>query len=360
MIDRRTLVAGAAGLAGAAALWETFDYYRGAESYEHAAKASRLVLRASGGAKELIRYATLAANSHNSQPWRFTLDERRIVIAPDFARRLPVVDPSDHHLFVSLGCAAENLVLAAAATGLRATPELAGDAIGVALEPAPVEHSALFHAIPQRQSTRALYDGKPAASEALRLLDQAGAATGVALVMITDPKGIADVVDYVLAGDSFQMRDRAYLDELQSWMRFSPKDAAATSDGLFSRASGNPGLPGWLARPLLPLVFTESGERDKHRAQIQSSAGVAVFVAERDDRPHWVQAGRACQRFALQATALGLKCAFINQPVEAPEVRRQFASHLGVGDRLPDLVLRFGAGPVLPMSLRRPVNDVLA
>src|SRR5579864_6603964 len=113
MIDRRTLVAGAAGLVGAAALWEAFDYHRGAESYERAAKANRLALRASGGAKELIRYATLAANSHNSQPWRFTFEERRVVIAPDFTRRLPVVDPRDHHLFVSLGCAAENLVLAA-------------------------------------------------------------------------------------------------------------------------------------------------------------------------------------------------------------------------------------------------------
>ena len=33
---------------------------------------------------------------------------------------------------------------------------------------------------------------------------------------------------------------------------------------------------------------------------------------------HWIEVGRACQRFALQATALGLKCAFINQPVEVP------------------------------------------
>jgi hypothetical protein len=59
-------------------------------------------------------------------------------------------------------------------------------------------------------------------------------------------------------------------------------------------------------------------------------------------------------------TALGLKQAFINQPVEVPQVRQQFASFLGIGDRLPDLVLRFGFGPELPKSLRRPVEQLMA
>ena len=126
-------------------------------------------------------------------------------------------------------------------------------------------------------------------------------------------------------------------------------------DGLFAGACGNPALPAWLARLLLPFVFTERGENDKYRAHIQSSAGIAVFVSERDDKAHWVEAGRACQRFALQATALGLKYAFVNQPVEVPRLRQQLASYLGLGARRPDLIVRFGAGPELPRSLRRPV-----
>ena len=61
----------------------------------------------------------------------------------------------------------------------------------------------------------------------------------------------------------------------------------------------------------------------------------------------------------LQATALGLKYAFINQPVEVQALRRQFASYLGIGERRPDLVVRFGAGPELPKSLRRPAEQVI-
>jgi len=62
---------------------------------------------------------------------------------------------------------------------------------------------------------------------------------------------------------------------------------------------------------------------------------------------------------ALQATALGIRHCFINQPVEVPTVRGQFASYLGAGDRRPDLVMGFGYGSELPRSLRRAVDQVL-
>lgn len=68
---------------------------------------------------DLVRQAILAASSHNTQPWKFRLERDAIAILPDLSRRCPAVDPDDHHLYASLGCAAENLILAAQATGLR-------------------------------------------------------------------------------------------------------------------------------------------------------------------------------------------------------------------------------------------------
>ncbi|SFR61942.1 hypothetical protein SAMN05216203_1843 [Marinobacter daqiaonensis] len=41
----------------------------------------------------LIRYATLAASSHNTQPWIFRAEPGRIWILPDLSRRCPAVDP---------------------------------------------------------------------------------------------------------------------------------------------------------------------------------------------------------------------------------------------------------------------------
>jgi len=69
--------------------------------------------------------------------------------------------------------------------------------------------------------------------------------------------------------------------------------------------------------------------------------------------------GRCFQRFALQATVLGIRTAHINQPVEVAALRSKFASAMGIGNRRPDLVVRFGHGPLMPRSRRRPVDDVI-
>ena len=122
-------------------------------TYDQAVRESWAPLQASP--RELVRAATLAANSHNTQPWIFTAAANAITIAPDFSRRCPAVDPDDHHLFVSLGCAAENLVLAAAAIGLGTATTLADDGVTIGLEPGPSARSSLYDAITVRQCTPA-------------------------------------------------------------------------------------------------------------------------------------------------------------------------------------------------------------
>ena len=311
--------------------------------------------------KELVRYATLAANSHNTQPWRFRMVDRAIFVAPDSQRRLPSVDPDDHHLFASLGCATENLVQATAAFGLRAnaTFDPAAGGIRLDLEQAPAARSALFDAIPQRQSTRGIFDGRAVPAEHLRLLEAAGSDDGVQLRLFAERTSIEDILGYLIAGNSAQMDDAAFIAELKSWLRFNSAEALATDDGLFSKCTGAPTLPSWLGRLIFSLVVTKDSENKTYATQLRGSAGVAVFISEKNEPASWSAAGRSCQRFALQATALGIRHCFINQPVEVPAVRGQFATFLGAGDRRPDLVMRFGYGPELPRSLRRPVDQVL-
>jgi hypothetical protein len=67
-------------------------------------------------------------------------------------------------------------------------------------------------------------------------------------------------------------------------------------------------LPAWLARAALPLVFIECSDNDKYRKHIQKSIGVVIFVGGRSDKAHWVEAGRACQRFALQSQPSDPSC----------------------------------------------------
>lgn len=353
---------GAIAAAGAGATIISIDQMGSQSDYDQATLAMRAPLSPHPVAQDLIRYATLAPNGHNTQPWRFTLGPERISIRPDFTRRTPAVDPDDHHLFISLGCAAENLALAAAARGHSGEvrfDDTGNGALNFAYREGAASPSALFDAIPRRQSTRAEYDGRPVSAGDLNTLAAAANTPGVDMVMITERPAMDRMRDLVVAGNSAQMADPAFIRELRSWLRFSPRKALQTGDGLYSATSGNPTLPEWLGSIMLDLAFTAKSENDKYANQIRSSAGVAVFLAARNDREHWTRVGRACQRFALQATALGLKHAFINQPVEVAALRSELAALVGMKGRRPDIVMRFGYGPTLPYSARRPVGSVI-
>jgi nitroreductase len=310
--------------------------------------------------RELVRLATLAPSGHNTQPWKFRLQSDVIEIHRDTSRRTPVVDPDDHHVWVSLGCATENLLQAGMSFGLRGGPTVTGDGLVVRLSAQPVQRTALFDAIPRRQSTRADYDGRPLRSDEMRQLESAGADPEVRLKLLTSGKELDMIRDFVIAGNSAQMADPAFVRELKQWIRFSKDEAVEKADGLFAGSSGATTAPRWLGSPMFSLFFEPKTENDKYARQLRSSAGVAVFAAGQANPEGWVAAGRACERFLLQAAALNVRTAFVNQPVEVIALRPQFASALGLGDRRPDLVVRFGHGPLLPPSLRRPVEAVLA
>jgi hypothetical protein len=368
-ISRRELLVGMAALAGGAAscaspgpgaasdydeavaeTWRTLD-----PAAAHGSEASLQ--------REWVRQATLAASSHNTQCWRFQLGPRRIAILPDYSRRCPAVDPDDHHLFVSLGCATENLVLAAAASGFEADVEAESDGtVSVSFAPRAPARSLLFEAIPRRQSARVEYDGRPLSSQELDALETAAAqghSSQVDVAILSGADRLEPILELIVEGNTAQIADEAFTRELKDWIRFGEAEALRKRDGLFTRTTGNPVVPRWIGSLFFDLAFRASGENDKIARQLRSSAGVAVFTGGGAEPAHWIDVGRSSQRFALQATALDVRTAFLNQPVEVARLRPELAGLLGLGARRPDLVVRFGRGPGMPRSLRRPVDAVL-
>ncbi|OYU81699.1 MAG: Tat pathway signal protein, partial [Burkholderiales bacterium PBB5] len=173
------------------------------------------------------------------------MEGRGLTLLPDLSRRCPAVDPDDHHVFVTLGCAAENLVHAALAHGLHAEARFdpTRDAIELALAPTTARTTPLFEAMAARQCTRGDYDGKPLSSHELSLLERAGTSTGVRMLLLTERPAMERVLDHVVQGNTAQLADPAFVKELKSWVRFNGPDAVRTGDGLFSVCTGNPEVP---------------------------------------------------------------------------------------------------------------------
>jgi hypothetical protein len=335
---------------------------RSSDEYQRAELELRRRIAANPAILDFIRFATLAPSGHNTQPWRFTPQDSGVRIRPDLSRRTSVVDPDDHHLFVSLGCAAENFLIAAAANGRPGVMEFCNDPeerINIDLGHGLASPEALYPAIVESQSTRSTYDGRMIPGAALKLLEAYARVEGVSLILLTELSKREAVLETVIRGNDAQMSDRAFIGELRDWIRFNPSQALMTADGLYTRCSGQPTMPTWIGKRAFSHFFNKQAEDAKYAQQIRSSSFVAVLIGDKADKDHWVKVGRSFQRLALRATALGIRHALINQTVEVPSVRAEFARWLGLGDARPDLVVRFGYAKPLPMSLRRPVGQVI-
>ncbi|MFZ4664333.1 MAG: Acg family FMN-binding oxidoreductase [Caldilineaceae bacterium] len=310
--------------------------------------------------RELVRYATLAASGHNTQPWQFAINDNAIAIHPDLTRHLPAVDPSDRELWISLGCALENLLVAARADSYAAEviyPD-AADFIQVRLTPDSAQSSPLFDAIPLRQNTRSAYDGQLIKSADLDQVQALGLEPGVGLHFVTTPTELETVLDYVNQGNLHQYADKAFIAELIDWIRFNQKEALASLDGLNSRSAGSPAVPRWLGQMFVAGTKPQQ-QADADAKKLRSSPGAVVVTSTTEDKTAWVRTGQVYERLALTMTSLNIKSAFLNQPIEVTAVRGQFQSALGLGTALPQLLVRFGYAAAMTRSLRRPLEQVL-
>jgi hypothetical protein len=356
---RRTILtaAGATVLVGAAGYGLRAH---AAGQYAEAAAAHRLPmdLGATGPDRlaELVRMASLAPNSHNTQGWTFTEMSNGVVLSVDHARRTPVVDPDDHHLYVSLGAAAETLIIAATAYGLTATPDVTADGTVTLTFANGAEPSPLLPAISRRQTHRGLYDGQAlTGADRTVLLD-----ADPGLRLIEDVPTRTALRDLTVAAYGTQMADGAYRAELKSWLRFSHGAAMQTRDGLFSGCSGSPALPQILGEKLFDVLVKAKEQSATIGRQMNSAPAFALMVTDPDTSAGRIDTGRRLQRIGLAAVVQGLAVAHVNPALESPNDRAEVALICGVASGRPSLLLRLGRGASsMPFSLRRPPAQTL-
>lgn len=314
---------------------------------------------------KIINYATKAPSGHNTQPWRFSVGANTIRIFPDLTRRLPVVDPDDHALYISLGCALENLILAANNAGYDAEISYfpiseQQECIVVQLkEGFKAQDNKLFELIAVRQSTRSQFDGKPIPQEHLRMLEAAGKQESVIFKLIIQPNDIEPIIQFVKEGNRVQFNDKAFVQELVSWIRFSKKEVAQHQDGLTSNAMGSPSVPRWLGKIFFSLMASPEKQALICEKTIRHSSALMIFVAQANDKTTWVKVGQSFERVALTATLLNIRMAHLNMPCEVVSVRAKLAEHLRLPYTHPLLLLRIGYAEPMPRSPRRAVKEVI-
>jgi nitroreductase len=285
----------------------------------------------------LLRYALLAPSTHNTQPWRFTVGPDRILLFRDRSRWLQVADPTQREMHLSLGCALENLLIAARAFGYR--PQVthfprqgSADCVAEVLLPAPAKptrpRGGLLEAITRRHTSRKPFRPRAVPVEDSKRIEAVCGDRAVMLFLSDDPKIKGQLERLVAEADARLFAEPAYREELGRWI----------GEGTFGTS--------WLLSKLgqVAVTYLNVGRSTgRHDSELLHSAPQVGILATLDDgRGSQVRSGQQFERICLQAELLGLGVQPMSQLCQVPHIRAQLARFFPAPDVHPQQVFRIG------------------
>lgn len=308
-------------------------------------------------ARHLLRYAVLAPSSHNSQPWLFFVDDDEIRLFADHDRWLTVADSDKREMYLSLGAALENLLVAAEHFGLGHLVEyLPGSdnrhaATVVLQEDENSERSRyrdprLFDAIVRRRTNRGRYQERGIPRRNLRALRDVCVEDGIAVQFVTKSPTKQSLADLVDRADRRQFADRAYRRELGRWV---------------GRGAFGDSWPEAKVSRLL-ITYLNVGPRQARRDAelVRTTPVLAALRTNADGLREQLRAGQAFERLSLLATVLGVQTHPMSSLLEVPSLRHELETQLGGPDWPVQHLFRLGyARSVSAPARRRAMESVL-
>jgi hypothetical protein len=276
---------------------------------------------------------------------------------------LPVADPENRELFISLGCAAETAMIAARFYGYNAELnnellEKQGEIKIMLSKNEKSEVPDLFSFINSRQTTRNLYSDSPISDDDLIKLKQIVTESDIDLEFYIGQDKINTFLPYIFEANTIQMSNPNFKHELIQWLRFSEKEALQKGDGLYSVCAGFPSMGRMLGNLVMKNMVTAKSENKRLIKQLGNTSAIALFTTSDNKVEDWVKTGMAFQRFALVSTQLGLNHSFHNSPCQIVQVRDKMMNDLRL-DGFPQLLIRLGYSQKMPFSFRRRIQNII-
>jgi hypothetical protein len=341
------------------------------------------------GPLAMVRAAILAASPHNTQPWLFKVANSRIELSIDTRRNVGALDPYLREAHIGMGCALENLMVAAAANGYAAEVSYPGGKLGpippeakpefvarVDLAPDKREESELYDAIPRRHTNRSPFDpSRPLPSDFVQALQRlASSETEVALFLFSDEAQRRKIVAISSAANAEIYSDPEVMRDTDPWVRTKWSSVQEFRDGLTIDAFGLSPVTTAIAKMMTAgmLKRVAASASKNGYSDLMLSAPLIGMIALRDryDREQNLRAGRVWQRAHLLATVSSVAARPCNEAVEIvdherilgkePRRLRLLAEVIGDAAWPPTFIFYMGYPKFAARaSPRRPVQEVV-
>ena len=340
----------------------------------------------------IVRAGILAASPHNTQPWLFRVGRDRIDVFADTTRHLGPLDPVLRLMSIGVGCAIENLVVAALRQGfspavsLTAAPLRAPGPTAAPMHvarvllgpPGPETEAdarlrALAEAIPARRTHRGRFVARALSSEdVLALSGQQD--VDVRVFIVNDRAAMARVGDLIDEAARRLAAEPRLVEAARRWYRPTPEAIERHRDGRTFDTAGRSWLQATAAQ-LVPWRDAPSGADAwlELVPGVQTSSAAAfgvVAVRGQDEMRQHLRAGRLWQRVHLMGTLRGLAMQPLNHPImvgdqeradgRTSKITEELARIAADRDWTPVFVFRVGhPGAISHRTPRRPIDEVV-
>ncbi len=330
--------------------------------------------RSFDGPEAAVAAAVLAASAHNTQPWAFAIDGDQVDVYADQTRTTGANDALQREFYISLGCAIENLVLAAEANGYGTTvvldPRTSPDLVAsVSLTAGSQVDSDLYDAIDRRRSNRSEFTDEPM-SDAVMASMSGLTDADTDLVWLDSPSDRSEFAALLVESTRAHVNDDEQSRASFEWWRNDRDQIQRHKDGLNIDGVGLSPIIRTLGR-ILPGTDRATADTTFLRITKKQAGTAAAFGIITVDDPYSLErqlsGGRVLQRLHLWAAANGVGFQHMNQITERIDRDRQLANPQTFEQPLAALAgpgtlaaFRIGIPTVDSMaSPRRPVEEVL-
>jgi hypothetical protein len=313
--------------------------------------------------KFLLRYAILAPSTHNTQPWLFKIQGNTCSVHYNPQLKLKYADPKSRDLYISLGCAIENLIIAAKYYGQETEiVYLANDnndnlvtTISFTEGKNKDDLAPLIETILHRVNTRGSFIKEKISSDYINqlknLIDNC-AEDGIGIEIVTAEEKIKQIANLTQQGMRLAHANKDFRREMSKWIT---SNYSRRNEGMIGYSMNMPGPISLFISKAIRFFNMGPIMGKINYLSVSTSPFIFVFTAPELKAETWIKLGRLAERLMLELQKDDYKTSIYLASIEIGDLYKQVREIIGAKNE-PQFI--FAAGKMKKKFRTTPRHDL--